>query len=76
MITAQIVIFSFTAICILLGVANHDAKSKWYPITFGLLVVSALMLWAGLFVATLVLNQMENPCPEYEPIENVYKLKQ
>lgn len=75
MTTAQIVILAATFIFILIGLMNHNSKSKWYPITLGLLILSVLMLWVGLLAATLSLNQMKKPCPEYEKIENVYKLK-
>lgn len=87
MTTFQIIIFSILSICSVIGFlgvgvcveANQKEENKKMVFLIILLTTTALF---GLIAFTMteqrehLLKKVNNKCPQYEKVENVYKLKE
>ena len=82
MTTPQIIILSILGILAIIGFSgNLFTKKEEFRIgySFLLLFTTSLFALVALTMTTEredLLKQVKNKCPEYEKIENVYKLKQ
>lgn len=78
MTTAQILILVILAIIYFIGVALMYFSDKFGIKSAGLSLVSfsVSILIATILALTSRINKHKDPCPKYEKIDNVYKLKE
>lgn len=79
MTTHMLIVFFIIVICICyFKISNHDDYHKRFPFIMILTILSLLMTAILLFILTdnkELRQQLKTKCPEYEMIDNVYKLK-
>jgi hypothetical protein len=82
MTTAQIVILVIVVLVILLGYVktmlseNDGEKYIWGLLQLFFTFLLAIVAFLMTYEREKLLKQLKDKCPEYEKIENVYRLKQ
>lgn len=77
MTNPQIILFIFIAIVSIISfTVNVLSKNKMYSAqSSAILLVVIITLFLMLFATLSEINKYKGKCPEYEKIDNVYKLK-
>lgn len=76
--TLHFIFLSILFVLDLFATGNSFVKTtEKNPLFLVFIIIRISVVWSLLFVLLAINNKykLENPCPEFEKVENVYKLK-